>query len=54
MCGLTGVLPLVNRRFQDDSKGRDCIIDADEIARKVVEPGSEGLENLFKSFGPMF
>lgn len=33
-------------------KFKNEVIDADEIAREVVIPGSQGLQNIVKEFGP--
>ena len=53
--GLTGSIATgkstVSEMFR--RKGAE-IIDADQIAREVVEPGTEGLERIAREFGPEY
>ncbi|MBI0390625.1 dephospho-CoA kinase [Thermoactinomyces sp. CICC 24226] len=53
LVGLTGSIATgkstVSEMFR--RKGAE-IIDADQIAREVVEPGTEGLERIAREFGP--
>lgn len=51
--GLTGGIGCGKTTISNEFKRLGItIIDADEIARDVVAPGSEGLEAIIKQFGP--
>ncbi len=50
--GLTGSIAVGKSFVSGVLKGLGCrVIDADEVARRVVEPGSEGLRAIVEAFG---
>jgi dephospho-CoA kinase len=51
--GLTGSIAVGKSFVSDVLKGLGChVLDADRVAREVVEPGMEGLRRVVEAFGP--
>lgn len=51
--GLTGSIAVGKSYVTGLLKGLGCrVTDADEVARRVVEPGAEGLKAVVEAFGP--
>ncbi|MDQ3803292.1 MAG: dephospho-CoA kinase [Acidobacteriota bacterium] len=50
--GLTGSIAVGKSHVAELLKGLGCrVVDADEVARRVVEPGTEGLRAVVEEFG---